>query len=151
MVRQVPVVATLMIVEGVLELLCGLYYTAMGPIMAVIVGFTGGKMPPPTPGTPNPQNMMLFVGGIYVGLGVINLAAGIIKIVAGIQNYRFRGRILGFVAIGSSIATMFTCYCWFTAIGLCIYGLIVYCHNDVGRAFKLAARGYTVDQIKSGA
>src|SRR5262249_5688450 len=87
------------------------------------------------------------LGGIYVILGLATLAAGVLKIVAGVMNLKFRGRVLGFVAFGSGIATMFTCYCTPTALALGIYGLIVYLNRQAAQAFALGAQGMSPDEI----
>lgn len=147
MIRQVPVVAILSIIQGSLEVLVGLFFVAMGPIVGTVM--QNAELQNPN-AQPPPEEMMWFVYGLYGAMGLMGLLAGAIKIAAGVQNLKYKNRVLGFVAMGSCIASLFTCYCIPTAIALAIYGLIVLCDGGVARAFQLASQGYTPQQIKQG-
>ena len=68
-------------------------------------------------------------------------------IVAGIRNYKFRGRVFGLVALGGGMITMITCYCAPTAIALGVYGLITFLNPEVNQAFAMAASGKKREEI----
>jgi hypothetical protein len=143
MVGHVPVVAILMMVQGGLEILMGLLYSSMAAIMPFALekqAEHGGQQ------APIQIKWMLYV---YAALGLVVFVAAGIKIFAGWQNYRYRGRIIGFVALGSCCASLLGCYCFPTALALAIYGLIVYINDDVSKAFALAEQGYTSEQIRA--
>ncbi len=144
-VRQVPILAVLLIVQGGLESLMGLMLGALGPMMFALME-QQGTGPQPPPGMPNMQNIMTIT---YIVLGLVILACGILKVVAGIRNLRYRGRTLGIIACFSGLGMFLGgCYCLPTAIALMVYGLVVYFNGDVARAFEMADEGYTAEQIK---
>ncbi len=62
----------------------------------------------------------------------------ILKIVAGIRNCQRRNRILGIVALGVAPLSLFTFFCVPSALAIMVYGLVVYCHRDVKRAFAVS-------------
>ena len=147
MVRHVPVVAILMMVQGGLELLAGLGLVGMGVFFVVMMrmeqvrGNAAG--PPDVP----PEAMGWIMLGMYGGMGLIALIAGGLHLFAGMRNYRFRSRTLGFVALAGGLAAMFTCYCAPTAIALGVYGLITYVNPEVAQAFAMGEAGRTREEI----
>lgn len=144
MVNQVPVVAILMIIQGVLESLTGLVLAAMGPLMFSVLSNVQ-----PQPGVqPPPKEMAGVLSGVYLVMGIGILALGVLRIVAGVRNLKYRGRILGIVAMSAGLLTSFTCWCLPTSLGILIYGLIVYLNSDVVRAFEMGDRGLSADQIR---
>lgn len=151
-IRQVPVVAILMIVQGGLEIIAGIFYAAMGPFMMKMMSFANENVPPEAAmqNQQPPEEMMWVLVAVYGGMGAVAIICGLLKVVAGIRNLSYKGRVLGFVALGSGLLSSITCYCAPTAIGLAVYGLIVYANSDVARAFEMAKQGYTPDQIKQG-
>lgn len=66
---------------------------------------------------------------------------------AGIQNFRYRRRVLGIVSQVCGLASMFGCYCGPTSIMLLIYGLIVYLNPAVQAAFEMGDKGTPTDAI----
>ena len=147
MVRHVPTVATLMLVQGVLESLMGMFFIGMGVFMAVAVREAMIQQPP------NGQDVEKFawmMGGIYGGLGLVGIIGGVVKIVAGILNLRFKSRIFGIVALCSGATTFLNWLCLPTAIGLGIYGLIVYFDEAVRYAFQLGRQGHHAADIRTG-
>jgi hypothetical protein len=98
-----------------------------------------GQMPP--------EQFLWIAGAIYLAIGVAALASGILRIVAGVQNYRFKNRVLGLASIIVGMAPVFTCYCAPTAIGLLVYGLIIHLDPAVVAAFKMVAEGKTATQV----
>jgi hypothetical protein len=142
MVGHVRVVSILMIVQGSLVVLLGLVLGAMGFAMPVILNTNPAFREDMVDGPP-----IWIFPVIYGSLGVFLLAMGILNIVAGVQNYRFRGRGLGIFALCAGMAASITCYCAPTAIALAVYGLIVYFNQPVVLAFQMARQGLSGDQI----
>jgi hypothetical protein len=141
-VKQVKVVAILMIVQGSLECVMGLLCVFIGP-------FTYAILTEAQKQSPAPQMPPGVLSAIYVALGALMLALGIFRIVSGVRNLKYRGRVLGIVALAAGVLSVFTCYCAPSAIGLLIYGLIIYLNDDVRRAFEQGEQGATPDQIKA--
>lgn len=137
MVSQVFVVAILMIVQGCLVALMGLMLEALAAFVQWAPDqFNQGQ-----------QEMSQVLMLVYAIMGAGLLAIGGLQIVAGYRNLQYRGRTMGIVALSVGLLPVFTCYCAPTAIGLAIYGLIIYLHNDSLRAFQLGEQGYRRDQI----
>ena len=145
MVNQVQVVAILMIVNGALVSIMGLFYSLMGPTMFAITQLG----PPPGGGAGGPPPLDLrIMSAIYLVIGLPVMACGILNIVAGIRSLSLRGRTLALVALFSNLAPLFTCYCLFTSLPLMIYGLIVFFQADVAHAFAMVAQGVPASQFK---
>jgi hypothetical protein len=149
MVRQVVVVAILMIVQGSLEVVVGIFLLVMAAVMPGVLMNQPGAFGGQGPGAPDAKTIATIATAMYAGMGAVALAVGALKIFAGIRNLKYRGRILGIVALVSGVASMLTCYCLPTGLALLIYGLIVHLNADVARAFQLGQEGYTPDQIKA--
>jgi hypothetical protein len=146
-VNQVQVVSILMIVNGSLVSLMGLFYAFMGPAMFALLRMA----PPGPPGTPAPGTAELTILPlIYVAIGLPVLAAGVLNIVAGIRSLKFRGRTFALVALFANLVPVFTCYCIPTSLGLMIYGLIVFFQADVAHAFERVAVGESPERFKHG-
>lgn len=143
---QIRVIAILLIVHGVMLTLVGLLYVGMGFIMPSILQAQSQSMQPP--GNMNPEQMKIILLATYGAMGAGGLLPGILQIIAGISNLRFRGRVLGIVALASGLLGVATCYCFPTSIGLCVYGLIIYLNNSAVRAFALVAEGNSVEQVE---
>jgi len=146
MTGHVRVVSILMIVQGALELLCGL----MLGVFAVVVPLVMReelRNAPQGPGQPPPEFMLAIMPAIYGTTALGGLVAGGLHLTAGIKNYRFRGRTLGFTALIVGFAACLTCDCAPTAIGLAVYGLIVYNNASVRQAFEAAETGLAGDDI----
>jgi hypothetical protein len=127
-VKQVPVVGILTMVQGGLELLMGIFLIAMAFLMSVVMINDRG------PGRP-PDEVAWIVGGVYglLGLGVFGL--GSLRLYAGYCVFKFRRRILAIVTGCLGFATLITCYCAPTALGIGIYSLIVLLQPAVIAAF----------------
>ena len=97
---------------------------------------------------PEQQEMIENVFFFYFGIGGgLVLIIGVLRLVAGILGVMYRGRTLGLVTHFLGLVSMLTCYCLPTAIGVCVYGCVVYFNSDVAHAFKMIAEGYTVQEI----
>ena len=78
---------------------------------------------------------MVFMTIIYGAMGLGGFIPGLLHLVAGIRNLRYKGRTLGIVALGFGLAATMTCYCAPTSIALTVYGLIVYLNPAVAQVF----------------
>lgn len=145
LVGHVRVIAILMIVQGVLEALMGVYLAAMGVFSSVVISQSTVN----DGSTPAEQQQMAFavVLVMYLGMGLMNCVAGGLHIYAAIRNYKFKSRTLGIVALSVGCTTMFAGCCGFTGIALAIYGMIVLLNAEVSHAFKMAESGYTGEQV----
>jgi hypothetical protein len=95
------------------------------------------------------RSALSVMAGVYVVIGLFVLVVGLFNVIGGVRGLKYRGRTMSIVAMAVGLAAVFTCYCAPTAIGLFIYGLIVYLNDDVKRAFEMGEQGLTPDQIKA--
>lgn len=147
MVGHVRVVAILMIVQGALQLLMGLVLAGTGVFMGVMIGNDPQFRQGQAGGQPPPEWLPWLFGAVYGGIGLVALVSGILLIYGGIRGFSFRSRTLGIIAQISSLSSIFTCYCAPTAVGLLVYGLIVYLDSSVKQAFAMGEQGTSADQI----
>ena len=129
-----------MIIQGSLVSLAGVFLLFLGPAMFSLSGSSHRA---------EDEQVMTVIGGIYILIGGLLLGVGGLNIVAGIKNLKYRGRTLGITALSLGGLAIFGCYCAPTAIGLLIYGLIIYLNQDVSRAFAMGEQGATPEQIKN--
>ena len=101
------------------------------------------------PVAPMPAGFEWMLLAIYGSMGLISLVIGVLGIWAGIRMLKFRGRILGIVALSSGLLSIAGCYCLPTAIGLFVYGLIVLLNEPVKRAFAMGEQGRTAAEIQN--
>ncbi len=118
-VKQVPIVAILMMIQGGFEFIMGAFWVGMGVFMSQINAFQ------PRAAEPLPPQFEWMMLAIYAGVGVVVLIFGLVRAYAGFRNYSFRNRILGIVANILGMASIFTCYCSLTSIALGVYALVV--------------------------
>ena len=123
-VRQVQVLATAQIVEGSLELMGGL-------IFGLSPGGTGSAE--------------LWIAMSLAGLAVALI--GLLRIVAGVLTFSFRGRAFGMATLAVGLLSGLTCCCLPTSLALCVYGFVVYMSADVQRAFAQRAAGASVEDV----
>jgi len=134
-----------MVVQGTLELLMGVALLMIGLVLPYAV--VGGVADAPPPG--GSPAMYWVLTAVYLGMALVNLAAAVLHIFAGIRNYQFRNRPLGIVALSVGMATLLSIYCAPTAVCLGIYGLIVLLNREVVDAFALADQGVGGQDILS--
>ena len=145
MLNQVRVVSILMIVQGVLCLIMG--GIMLFAMFIIVPQFKENlRRQPGGPAFPV-EEFQTFMYAIYGSMAAAGILPGGLLILAGAFNFFFRGRILGITALILGLASMGTIYCLPTAIGLAIYGLIVYFHPSVKQGFALVAQGWTLDQV----
>jgi uncharacterized membrane protein HdeD (DUF308 family) len=145
-VKQVRIFAVLNAVQGILETLTGLMATGAGvffPLMAQMKEFKEAQAAEDAP----PEQFFWAVGIFYFVMGVVLLASGILRLIAGFQNYRFKGRVLGIVSVVVGIAPVFTGCCGPTAIALMVFGLLIFLDPAVIVAFQMVREGRAIDKI----
>jgi hypothetical protein len=138
---HVPAVAILMMVQGGVEIVVSLVFFLMVGVLPVAfaampAGAPGGG-PGPQAGPP-PAAFGWMLVTLYAVMGLAAVLGGVLKVVGGWRNFRYRGRVLGIVALSSALASMLTCYCAPTAIALFVYGLIVHLSPETALAFDRA-------------
>ena len=97
LVGHVPVVATLLIVVGVLEGFFAIFMLTFAVLALALPGREAASM-----------------GGMAILMVLLSIPAAIcsvLRIIAGMYNLRFRKRTLGMVALVAGLATVFTGYC----------------------------------------
>jgi hypothetical protein len=94
-----------------------------------------------------PAGFEWIFGGGYLAVGLVILAAGILRLYAGYRNFGYRSRILGIISLVCGMASVFGCYCAPTGIAMIIYGLIVYLNPAVQAAFEMGEKGMPSDAI----
>jgi hypothetical protein len=135
LVGHVRVVAILMMVQAGLELLTAAGYGAMAAFMPVMFRQMENE-----PGMSH-QPGIWIIPLVYGGIAAVALVSGVLHLVAGLRNYRFRGRTLGIVALACGMASVLTCYCLPTTVALGVYGLIVYLNHEASEAFRMGEDG----------
>lgn len=148
-VRQVKALCICMMAQGVLEVLVGIGYAAMGFVMPAMmfnqVGQGGGPAIPPE----QQQMMQLVFWLVYGGGGLATLIAGVVRIVAGIRGLSMRGYALGVTSHFLGLLSLLSCYCLPTSMALCVWGSIVYFNAEVKQAFKLVADGHEPAEVEA--
>jgi hypothetical protein len=144
LVSHVRAVAILMLIQGALELVAGFGFGVMAVVMPQVIArdMRHAANPPHLP----PHFSWIFTAEFGV-MAAAALVPAMLHIVAGLQNYRFRGRTLGIVALAAGMATFFTCFCLPTAIALGVYGLIVYLNASVSEAFCMGEAGCSSNEV----
>jgi hypothetical protein len=118
---RVRIVAILLLSQGALNVLVGLYGFLTVPLWAGLKTWLA-----------SPEGIMLSVA---IGLG--QFVAGVVLIIAGARNLKCRNRSLGLVAlvVGALPLGPFSVVTMPTGIGLFVYGLRVYRDERIKRAF----------------
>ena len=135
LIGHVPIIAILLIAQGVSEILFGL----------ICFGFTALVYWGPEKELAGMRGLGLLLAGISVPCLII----GVLRIVAGIYNYHYRRRRLGITALACGLFMVITAYCAPTAIALGIYGLIVYLDEAVILGFRMGDSGRPRSEIRN--
>ncbi|HYV36259.1 MAG TPA: hypothetical protein VE988_11180 [Gemmataceae bacterium] len=141
MVRQIPILGILLIVNGVLIGLMGILVIALGPFL-YYVEKSSHKTMHPEKQTEN----MIFIA-VLASMGALILVIAMLHVIAGFKCRRYRGRVFALVTVFTNILLLPTS-CSVTSIGMLVYGLIVLFNNESIRAFEMGARGDTPEQIQ---
>ena len=146
MVGQVQVLGVLMIVQGVLISLMGVFIGGYALMMPQFLNQMQQQQQGAGPPMPQQAVFWMTVGGSIVA--VLALAIGVGTIYAGINTLKFRKRTFSIVMLLIGLLTLFTCYCLPTQIALSIYGLVVLLNAPVMTAYSLAEQGHSVQEIQ---
>ena len=141
-VWQVKLVSIFMIIQGVLELMYGIYMSTLSLWMPTFSQPPGGW-------EPGQEQMVSLIVYSMVGMGVVILLVAIARIIAGIMGLQYRGRMFGIVINAIGLLNIITCYCLPTALAICVYSMIIYFNRDVIEAFAMKAQGHSGAEIQS--
>jgi len=109
----------LLIVQGILEGVMGVLYAVVGRSVAALVGVS--RVASGEEGGMSPSDVAFDMRTTaYIAIGVMVVAAAVVRVVAGVRCLRYRSRTLAIVALAASAVPMFTCYCFPTALALSI-------------------------------
>ncbi len=136
-VRHISIVATLMIIHGVLLLLC-----ACGAFAII-----GAFLIDPSIAEQSDPLSMSIIKIIYGLVGSLLSLVGLLQLAAGIRNLDFKNRMLGFVALCFGLLPIFTFWCGPTSIALTVYGLVVYLQPECRQAFELRREGHSKEEV----
>jgi hypothetical protein len=150
MVKHVPTVAILLVIQGALEVCAGLFASLYALVYGALAFVPWSEQVEADPNQLPAETLSAILGGaglvfLLIAFGIT--ALGSLKIVAGIFNFRYRKRTLGLVALMSAFGSLLTCYCGPTGIALAAYGLFVYLDRAVTKAFDLGEQGLSSDDI----
>lgn len=136
-VKQVPVIASLMIAQGVLHLILAIICVGYAFLFSNLDSF----LPPDEQQPEVTEQMMSVVSIVCI---VLSVAAGILSIlhfVAAYFGFNYKHRVFGIATMILGLSTILTFYCAPTSIGLAVYGLIIYFNPAVVKAFQLRKSG----------
>ena len=147
-IQQIPVIASLMIVQGVLYLILALIMFGYAVLFSQIENFVdqaeAAQMQEEFQDMPGGVTFMIVLF-FLVGLPIFALA--IMHFIAAFGGFKYRYRTFGIVTLIMGLGASLTCYCAPTAIGLGVYGLIIYFNPAVSRAFELSRQGLSKQEI----
>ena len=153
-VRQIPILAIMTIVQGVLLALVALLCTGYGIFFAFFfegilaeaerAQMQAGAVPAPNPADPPLE----IIGAIAIGIGVFILIISVLHFVAGIRALKYRGRRFIIVTWFLGLIASLTMYCAPTSIGLAIWGLIVFFNPAVKSAFDMVENGMDKKEVE---
>lgn len=156
LVRQVPVFATLLMVQGALVTLVGISLIAVAFVTPEMMSqaMRDAMREQPQADAQLMRDMEQQMNKVIIvvcgSMGIALLATGGISLYAGVRNLNYRSRTLGIVAVVLGFLASLTIWCAPTSIALGIYGLVVLLNSDVVLAFQLREQGCTIDQVKYG-
>ena len=142
-VNQINVIAILMLIQGGLMMLMSAvaFFYAFG--MPAIFR----SLPPDERGAEFPEEMLFYftlIGGL---VGGFLLLLALMHFLAGYWGLNFKGRLFGITTLVLGLASSLTIYCAPTAIGLAVYGLIIYFNGAAQQAFDMRDKGLTKNEI----
>lgn len=143
-VNQIQVIAILMIVQGVLLLvMSGIFFIYAFGITAMI------RSLPPQQGPEFPQEALFWIQLVGSLGGGFILLLSLMHLLSGYWGLQLKGRLFGMTTLILGLTTALTLYCAPTAIGLAVYGLIIYTHHAARRAFELRNDGLSRQAVIS--
>ena len=144
-ISQVPVISALMIAQGVLLLIFAILMIGYAIFFTRLDAF----MPPEAQAEfqaqmQGQQFIIAIVAGVFAG-GILILS--IMHFFAAYLGFKYRRRVFGIVTMIIGLGATLTCYCAPTAIGLAVYGMIVYFNPAVAQAFTMGDAGVSKQDI----
>ena len=146
-VSQIRTFAILNIIQGTLEIPMGLMFSGLAVFFPIMMSMEQARDPSAADDLPFDGQMFWLISGIYMAIGIPVLSCGVLRIVSGVRNFRFKGRTLSLISIFAGMSSVFSCYCAPTALGILVYGLILHLNPAVKAAFEMGRQGQTVEQI----
>ena len=147
-VRQVSVVASLMIAQGILMFVfavgCIGYSIVFANIDEIVAADEKANFQ-----NSFPESTQLMVTSIFGFWGALGIILAPLYCVAGVLNLGLRARGVGIAALLVGLGTALTVYCAITGIPLSIYGLIIYFNPAVAEAFRLRKTGLDKHEVLS--
>lgn len=148
-VKQIPVIASLMIVQGSLLLILVLVMVGYAFMFSKLMEMAGNdpQQPPQVKEMLKVQQQVLpyIFGAIAIFAGIL----AIMHFVAAYFGFCYKHRVFGIVTLIAGLGASLTFYCAPTAIGLGVYGLIIYFNPAVKKAFELGKSGMKSAEIRS--
>lgn len=142
-VGHVPLLGTLMVVHGVLEVLFAAF------LGAVTVSIPDAVQRGVDTNAVMPARLSTLTFGVYAAMTLWLALLGGLHIYSGARIRRFRGRgggvavlCLGFLAVLGG------CLCFPASMALGIYGLVVLLDESVALAFRFSDAGFAPDRIR---
>lgn len=143
MVNQITIVAIFMFIQGVLlMMMTALVFAYAFGLPALIRANPGNN-----PQQDLPEEVLTIITTAGAIIGTFTLLLALMHFLAGYWAINFKGRIFGITTMLLGLAASMTFYCAPTAIGLAVYGLIVYFNASVREAFRLRESGVEKSQI----
>lgn len=134
-VKQIPIVGIFMIVEGALELICGIFLVGVSIVMPTVLMSDPNFQKQMDPNMPvRPESILFWT---YLGMGIGPLIAGLLRTISGIYVLQRRGRTFAIVANCIGFISFTGCYCIPTGFGASIYSLIILFQGSVANAFAM--------------
>ena len=142
-VNQIQVIAILMLVQGALLLVMSMvmFFYAFG-FVAII-----RSAPADQGGPPFPEEALFWIQVVGVLGGGFFLLLALMHFLSGYWGLNLKGRMFGITTMILGLASSLTFYCAPTAIGLAVYGLIIYFHQASRQAFEMSNQGKTRNEI----
>ena len=137
--RRVKTLALINGFQGLFELLVAvvvilavLYGPSFWQLFQFVENFEGGF----EPSTPDPSFATFrLLGWVVAGYGLAVFITACLRLTAAISSRKLRCRSRGITSLIAGGISIFTIICAPTAIGLLIWGLLVYSNEEVKQAF----------------
>lgn len=126
-----------------------LFYAAMMTFYALMMTQTDVFTPPNARQAPEVKAMVESI--LTITFAVMSGVVGFLSFFYFVSAYfafNYKGRLFGIVTMTlGAVMSVFTCYCAPTAIGLSVYGMIIYLNPAVKQAFEMRKSGLKGKQI----
>ena len=145
-VQQIPVISALMIVQGVLYLLLAMLMFGYAFFFSQMDKF----MPAGEQAEFREQFQQsegIVVSIVSGSLCLVAFTLATMHFISAYFGFTYRYRVFGIITMILGLGSVMTCYCAPTAIGLAVYGLIIYFNPAVAKAFTMAKSGMNKSEI----